>query len=172
MKYMTGDSDVPGLGLTLLGDEDEMSGEEMYAQWKLYCAEYGLNTNSMTTASPMPLYGTAGKPEVALAIAYGRDANGREVLSDMAYVIYDGGDDIKTLHDFYPSYSGLSAPAPSSVVVPELPKRIGNLIPAAQMTAPATTRSEVKDVVKQNDAVRYIWRDMNSLGEHPHAVSR
>lgn len=180
MKYMTGGVDVPGLGLSLLGDEDEMSGEEMYATWQLYCAEYGLQTNSISTSQPMELHGTAKEPTVALALAYGRDASGREVVSDLAYLIYDGGDDIKTLADYYASYSGKSVPVRSSIVidkkpaieVPAIPARQGVQLPASQMKRTAGSRGVVKDIVEQQESVRYIWLDMNSLGEHPHAVAR
>lgn len=171
MKYMTGDDTMAALGLTLLGDEDEMSGEEMYTTWMLYCAEYGLQTTSISTSTPMELRGTAGSPQVALALAYGRDADGREVTSDLAYVIYDGGSEVKTLGDYYTSYSGKAMPMAASVVMPELPKHLGAQIPASQMVRKAA-KPAAQETVEQNSAVRYIWLDMNALGEHPHAVAR
>lgn len=178
MKYMTAGTGAAYLGLAFLGNEDEMSAEEMYAAWKTGCAEYGLQTNSISTSQPMELHATATSPMVALALAYGRDSDGREVVSDLSYLIYDGGDDIKTLSDYYPSYSGQSVPMRSSIVindgveVPSLPKHLGSHLPAAQMTRPAATKPVVRDVVEQQEAVRYIWLDMNSLGAHPHAVAR
>lgn len=172
MKYMTGDKDNSTLGLQFLGDDDEMSGEEMYAQWQLAVAEYGLQTNSTSTSQPMVMNGTPGNPEVALCISYGRDADGREVMSEMEYIIYDGGDDVKTLHDFYPSYSGKSVPAPSTFVAPVMPEKLGGLTPASDMKSVSLQRREVKDSVEQQSAVRYIWLDMEGLGKHPHAVAR
>lgn len=172
MKYMTADDSTPALGLTLLGDEDEMSGEEMYATWKLYCAEYGLQTNSISIATPMELRGTPDSPQVALALSFGRDANGREVTSELAYVIYDGGDRVKTLSDYYPSYTEPSkTKAKANVVMPTLPQHIGTALPASEMGV-ATPMPVVSNNVEQQSSARYIWLDMKALGKHPHASAR
>lgn len=173
MKYMTGDSSTPALALQFLGDEDEFYAEDFIAQWKLYVAEYGLSTQSTSTSSAMPMPGTPSNPYVALAISYGRDTNGQEVMSDLAYVIYDGGDDVKTLRDYYPSYTGYSkgVPVPYALSEAQLFEQQSELLPASQMKR-AKRSVKQSEIVEQGEAVRYIWLDMPGLGKHPHAKAR
>lgn len=173
MKYMTADSSTTALALKYLGDEDEFTAEDFYRQWKLYVAEYGLSTSSTSTSNAMAMPGTSSNPYVALAISYGRDANGQEVMSDLAYVIYDGGDKVKSLVDYYPSYTGLSAgvPVPYALSEAYLFEQESGLKHASEMKM-AKRNVQIADIVEQESAVRYIWLDMQGLGRHPHSQVR
>ena len=168
MKHMSAGVETPGLALDYLGDTSVASGAEMYAQWKLYCGEYGLQTNSLTVSTPHVLVGSVDEPMVAMGLAYGRDASGNSVISDLKYVIFDG-ESVKTLKDYYPSYTGLSAPKPYSYAMPEIPARAQSVVYASQMTAPAAVKAEPKEIVEQGKAIKYIWLDMKALGSHPKA---
>lgn len=169
MKYMTGDVDTVGLELKYLGDEDEFTGEEMYAQWKLFCAEYGLTTSNLVVSTEYPLVASVEEPVVALAMAYGRDANGNAVASDLKYVIYDGGDTVKSLKDYYASYTGMSVMAPFNYAAPEIAEKQSSVVYASAMKAPVAPKRIVREKVQQGNSVRYIWLDMEALSEHPHA---
>lgn len=80
---------------------DEMRAFEFYDHWDNFVGLNGLETNyeSVTEVSE------PGSDHVALALAWGRDENGAEVISTLEYVILTKDGQAKKLSDYYPSYT-------------------------------------------------------------------
>jgi hypothetical protein len=73
---------------------------EFYDHWDQFVGMNGLETNyqSVTEVSD------PGKDHVALAVAWGRDENGAEVISKLEYVILTKDGQQKLISDYYPNY--------------------------------------------------------------------
>lgn len=78
----------------------EMRAFEFYDHWDQFVGMNGLETNyeSVTEVSE------PGKDHVALAVAWGRDENGAEVISKLEYVILTKDGQQKLISDYYPNY--------------------------------------------------------------------
>ncbi len=78
----------------------EMRAFEFYDHWDQFVGMNGLETNyeSVTEVSE------PGKDHVALAVAWGRDENGAEVISKLKYVILTKDGQQKLISDYYPNY--------------------------------------------------------------------
>lgn len=78
----------------------EMRAFEFYDHWDQFVGMNGLETNyqSVTEVSD------PGKDHVALAVAWGRDENGAEVISKLEYVILTKDGQQKLISDYYPNY--------------------------------------------------------------------
>lgn len=79
---------------------DEMRAYEFYDHWDNFVGLNGLETNyeSVTEVSE------PGSDHVALAVAWGRDDNGDEVISKLEYVILTKDGQAKKISDYYPNY--------------------------------------------------------------------
>ena len=79
---------------------DEMRAFEFYDHWDNFVGLNGLETNyeSVTEVS------VPGSDHVALAVAWGRDKNGAEVISKLEYVILTKDGQAKKISDYYPNY--------------------------------------------------------------------
>lgn len=79
---------------------DQMRAFEFYDHWDNFVGTNGLETNyeSVTEVSE------PGKDHVALAVAWGRDENGAEVISKLEYVILTKDGEQKLISDYYPNY--------------------------------------------------------------------
>ena len=96
-KYTLNNED--NMYLYRLGTED-MRAFEFYDHWDNFVGLNGLETNyeSVTEVSD------PGSDHVALAVAWGRDENGAEVISKLEYVILTKDGQAKKLSDYYPNY--------------------------------------------------------------------
>lgn len=93
------DNDNP-MYLYRLGTND-MRAFEFYDHWYQFVGSYGLETNSMTSYQQSE----AGQDYVALAVGWGRDADGNEVISKLFYYILTKDGEVKKISDYYPSYT-------------------------------------------------------------------
>ena len=77
-----------------------MKAYQFYEHWDSFVGTNGLNTNyESTTATSDP-----GKDSVALAVGFGKDENGDEVISKLQYVILTKDGQQKKISDYYPNY--------------------------------------------------------------------
>ena len=117
---------------------------------------------------------------MAVAIGWGEDADGNEVLSRMNTLIYDKGKDtFKTLEEYYPNAQHYVAPlmtkaAMSPVVLTAEHKSESNLVEASEVVVPELAKVKVEptewlEAPAEGVTVRYIPVDMKRLGAHPHA---
>lgn len=96
MKYTLQDD---GMYLSSLGSTD-MKAYQFYEHWDSFVGSYGLETNySQTTQVSEP-----GKDYVALAVGFGVDENGDEVISKLEYIILTKDGQQKKISDYYPNY--------------------------------------------------------------------
>lgn len=98
MKYTLNDDD--GMYLNRLGT-DQMRAFEFYNHWDNFVGSLGLETNYQTVTETS----VAGKDCVALAVGFGRDENGDEVISKLQYVILTKDGQQKKISDYYPTYT-------------------------------------------------------------------
>ena len=79
---------------------DEMRAFEFYNHWDNFVGELGLETNyeSVTLTS------TAGEDCVALAVGFGKNEDGDEVISKLKYIILTKDGQQKKISDYYPNY--------------------------------------------------------------------
>lgn len=80
---------------------DEMRTYEFYDHWYSFVYSYGLETShdSVTHVSE------PAKDHVALAVSWGKDAGGRDVISDLEYIILTKDGQQKKISSYYPSYT-------------------------------------------------------------------
>lgn len=97
MKYMLQNE---GMYIERLGT-DQMRAFEFYDFWDQYVGSYGLETNYESTTQTS----TAGKDFVALAVGFGVDENGDEVISKLNYIILTKDGQQKKISDYYPNYT-------------------------------------------------------------------
>lgn len=89
-----------GMYLDRLGKTD-MKAYQFYDHWDEFVGSYGLETNYESTTQ----VSEAGKDYVALAVGFGVDENGDEVISSLKYVILTKDGEQKKISDYYPAYN-------------------------------------------------------------------
>lgn len=98
-KY-TLSNDDNNMYLYRLGTSD-MRAYEFYDYWDSFVGEYGLETNYESTT----MVSDPGRDHVALAVGWGVDENGAEVISKLYYVILTKDGQMKKISDYYPNYT-------------------------------------------------------------------
>jgi hypothetical protein len=83
-----------------LGTSD-MRAFEFYNHWDNFVGLNGLETNYETVTE----ISEPGKDHVALAVGFGQDENGEEVISALEYIILTKDGQQKKISDYYPSYT-------------------------------------------------------------------
>lgn len=89
-----------GMYLNQLGSSD-MKAYQFYDHWDSFVGSYGLETNYSQTTQ----VSEAGKDFVALAVGFGVDENGDEVISKLNYIILTKDGQQKKISDYYPNYT-------------------------------------------------------------------
>ena len=79
---------------------DEMRAYEFYDHWYNFVYGYGLESN----ADDVVHVSEPDKDHVALAVSWGEDADGNEVLSGLEYIILTKDGEQKKISSYYPSY--------------------------------------------------------------------
>ena len=80
---------------------DEMRAYEFYDHWYNFVYGYGLESN----ADDVVHVSEPDKDHVALAVSWGEDADGNEVLSGLEYIILTKDGVQKKISSYYPSYT-------------------------------------------------------------------
>ena len=80
---------------------DEMRAYEFYNHWDSFVTSYGLETSyDSVSATSVP-----DEDHVALAVSWGKNADGKDVVSNLEYMILTKDGQQKKISDYYPSYT-------------------------------------------------------------------